>query len=119
MVPKTIVIRKSEFVAKTQFLCLFSEMRCMRHKIHIGLFLTYIFTDLAWIITNLLQVKQRIGKIPAVCLTLKTNMNIYLSTWCPMKHFAVGVLDYKHTIVIPFLHLRCHWKALFSVISKY
>jgi hypothetical protein len=32
------------------------EMRCMRHKIHIGLFLTYIFADLAWIITALLQV---------------------------------------------------------------
>jgi hypothetical protein len=34
----------------------YREMRCMRHKIHIGLFLTYIFADLAWIITALLQV---------------------------------------------------------------
>ncbi|XP_023329104.1 diuretic hormone receptor isoform X2 [Eurytemora carolleeae] len=42
------------FIAVCIFLFL-REMRCMRHKIHIGLFLTYIFTDLAWIITNLLQ----------------------------------------------------------------
>ena len=32
------------------------EMRCLRHKIHIGLFVALIFTDLAWILAAFIQV---------------------------------------------------------------
>jgi hypothetical protein len=52
-------------------------MRCMRHKIHIGLFLTYIFADLAWIITALLQVSPLLSHwliIPKKNLTPTNQM---------------------------------------------
>ena len=48
-------------------------MRCLRHKIHIGLFLALIFTDLAWIFAAFIQVV-----IVAGSLNLFTN---------PLSHF--------------------------------
>jgi len=33
----------------------FREMRCLRHKIHIGLFLTLIMSDMSWIFTAFIQ----------------------------------------------------------------
>ena len=38
--------------------CLFRELRCLRHKIHMGLFLTFLLADLSWIFTALIQVKD-------------------------------------------------------------
>jgi len=33
----------------------FRELRCLRHKIHMGLFLTFLLADLSWIFTALIQ----------------------------------------------------------------
>ena len=33
------------------------ELHCLRHKIHIGLFITLIFADISWIFTACIQVR--------------------------------------------------------------
>jgi hypothetical protein len=43
-----------------QILTNFREMRCLRHKIHIGLFLTFLLADLSWIFTALIQVCENL-----------------------------------------------------------
>ncbi len=41
------------------FLFLRRELRCLRNKIHLNLFISYWITDLCWIIAQALQVRKR------------------------------------------------------------
>lgn len=44
------------FSRKKRFFLVRRELRCLRHKIHIGLFVTVGLADLTWLITASLQV---------------------------------------------------------------
>jgi len=64
----------------------FREMRCLRHKIHIGLFLSLILTDLAWIFVALIQTFiQHASQSP-------DDYEVMITVWCNSQ----VVLRYFH-----------------------
>ena len=52
------------------------ELRCIRHKVHIGLFIAFGLADLAWLCQLLCQVSVYIYYI-----YLSSCLSIYISTW--------------------------------------
>ena len=79
---------------------LFREMRCLRHKIHIGLFFTLILSDMSWIFTALIQVRLVMSyQIFNVCDMFQhiTFFNLFLKT----KFSFVFRVWFKQTIMNP------------------
>ena len=102
------------------------EMRCLRHKIHIGLFVALIFTDLAWILAAFIQV------VIAGILNLFTNplsriqtfiggatehpdYETIISVWCNIN----VVLRYFHLTTFFWMFLEGNKKelSLFSTLT--
>jgi len=60
----------------------FRELRCLRHKIHMGLFLTFLLADLSWIFTALIQ----------SMISPDDYREVVVDTWCASQ----VVLRYFH-----------------------
>jgi len=63
----------------------FRELRCLRHKIHIGLFLTVILTDLTWLINasllNLIRTEYYKAVINILCVSQLILRYFHLTTF--------------------------------------
>ena len=64
------------------------ELRCLRHKIHIGLFISVILADLSWLIEPLLQVECWINDIMNMnsCLEFHPDRLLCFGDKCVMCH---------------------------------
>ena len=72
--------------------CSIRELRCLRHKIHMGLFLTFLLADLSWIFTALIQVEEiaYLRKWTTLCLKqltfscLGSSLLALVAEWLPL-----------------------------------
>lgn len=98
-------------------------MRCLRHKIHIGLFVALIFTDLAWIFAAFIQVDKKFLyrslpiSIPSIShfqtfigsATEHPDYETIISIWCNIN----VVLRYFHLTTFFWMFLEGKKKFIF------
>ena len=77
------------------------EMRCLRHKIHVGLFLSLILTDIAWIFVAFIQVSSKFQSQYFI------NIIHYTLIW---RHMPLNILTFL--FYISDFHSECPWSAL-------
>ncbi len=69
------------------FLFLRRELRCLRNKIHLNLFISYWITDLCWIIAQALQVRKRgkeISSLPEISVSLFSFVSLLFPSFPPV-----------------------------------
>ena len=101
------------FQIKFMIICSFyinREMRCLRNRIHINLFCTFIFTNSWWFASIIIQVGHK------YCLISRYNVKrwkiqIILQNWAIIKHYSYLYLE-KSVFQITFKLLLIEYNHL-------